>query len=261
LFYGALIVLATAAAGCQTAPTSNTTALKANKTNAPVKKNCDILPPTLASTTTTNASGQVITFPLPTKIATAEQAIPKIWAEARKWTADAKLSSIYGYSGQGISFTPPDPKLRAQYATERGAMWAWSATFYSPSKKQRIVLSYIDGETGGSLPSDLSDNEFKTISDKPSIYEDISDMISSCRVYEIAKENGYDDKADYSLISAADFRSRNKYPGRKTWVLEERSRTDNNNGKEITGKIIYTYLIDGLTGELLEKREGQVYQF
>lgn len=260
LLCGALIVLASVAAGCQNAPTSQTATSKDNKTNAPVKKNCDVSPPTLASTTTTNASGQVVTFSPPYKIATSEQAIPKIWAEAKKWSADAKLSSTDGYYGQG-SFAMADPKTRAHYANERGALWAWSATFYSPSKKQRIILSYINGETGGSLPSDMSTDELKTFTGKPSIYADMSDMISSCRVYEIAQENGYDNQANYSVILAADYRSSNKYPGRKTWVLEERSRTDNNNGKEMMGKVIYSYLIDGQTGELLEKRAGQVYQF
>lgn len=275
LLCGALIVLASVAAGCQQTPTSQTAASKSKKTNEfkadkmntsvktnePVKKNCDVPPPALSPATTTNASGQVTNF-TPSKIATSEQAIPKIWAEARKWSADAVLSYADGYLGQGGSFTPVDPKLRAHYANERGAMWAWSATFYSPSKNQRIILSYIDGETGGSLPADLGSDELKTyIGDKPTVYQDMSDMISSCRVYEIAQENGYDNKANYPLMLAADYRSQKKYPGRKTWILEERSRTDNNNGKEIMGKVIYSYLIDGQTGELLEKREGQVYQF
>lgn len=267
LLYGGLILLAGVAAGCQKTPASQTNEFKADKTNKPVKmnepvkKNCDVPPPTMSSPTTTNASGQIVSF-TPSKIATSEQAIPKIWAEARKWSADAVLAYTDGYFGQGGSFTPVDSKLRSHYASERGAMWAWSATFYSPSKNQRIILSYIDGETGGSLPADLSADELKTfIGDKPTVYQDMSDMISSCRVYEIAQENGFDNKANYSLMLAADYRSHKKYPGRKTWVLEERSRTDNNSGKDIQGKVLYSYLIDGQTGELLEKRAGQVYQF
>ncbi|MDD5726825.1 MAG: hypothetical protein PHC53_05520 [Patescibacteria group bacterium] len=261
LFFSALIVLASMAAGCQQTSTNQTATSKGNKTNAPIKKNCDLPPPTMSSATTTNASGQVVSASR-SKIATAEEAIPKIWAEARKWSADATLSSVDGYYGQGTSLTPTDPKFRSHAASERGAVWAWSGTFYSPSKKQNIYLSYIDGQTGGSLPNNLSDDEFKTYtSGKPSIYADMSDMISSCRVYEIAQENGFDNKANYPIFLAVDYRSRTKYPGRKTWVLEERSRTDNDNGKEIQGKVIATYLIDGQTGELLEKREGRVYQF
>ncbi|MFA6099974.1 MAG: hypothetical protein WC750_03800 [Patescibacteria group bacterium] len=267
LLCGGLILLASMAAGCQKTPTSQTNEFKADKTNKPVKmnepvkKNCDAPPPVLSSATTTNASGQVVSASR-SKIATAEEAIPKIWAEARKWSADATLSSVDGYNGSGSSLTPLDPKLRSHTASERGAMWAWSATFYSPSKKQRIYLSHIDGQTGGSLPSDLSADEFKRYtSGKPSLYTDMSDMISSCRAYEIAQENGYDNKANYPIFLTDDYRSHTKYPGRKTWVLEEHSRTDNDNGKEIQGKVVATYLIDGQTGEFLEKREGRVYQF
>lgn len=140
-------------------------------------------------------------------------------------------------------------------------MWAWSATFYSPSKNENVYLAYIDGEAGGSIPQQMDERTVEAYAGNTPLYQDVSDMIDSCQAYEIAKQNGLDDISNYYIIMTGDNRSLMKYPGRKTWVVEEHSRTDNDNGKELSGKVRYTYLIDGITGEFLEKGEGRVYSF
>jgi hypothetical protein len=263
-------------AGCGNGPTAAPTAAKPSDGSqsdgaptgnaptknapAPISKTCTIPPPAFSSTTSTNAVGAETRFS-PTHISTSEAAIPKLWEKALEWASDARLTN--GYNGEGnYLMLNGDPKARTHYGEERGAVWAWSADFYSPSKKQRINVGFIDGETGGSLPSDVAADLLKSYEQYPSLYTDVSDMISSCQAYEVAKANGLDDKADYYIIMTGDNRSTKKYPGRKTWVLEERSRTDNDNGKEPMGKIVMTYLIDGVTGEFLEKRpDGKVYSF
>jgi len=259
LFCGALIVLASMAAGCQQTPTSQTATSKGNKTNAPVKKNCDMPPPAVSSPTSTNAGGKEYKYPT-SKIYTSSQAIPQLWAKAREWAPDVKIRG--GYHGAGNSYTPTDIKGRAHYGAVRGAEWAWDATFYSPSKKQEVYLGYIDGQVGGSIPQAIQESTFKADEERPtSIYTNTDDMIDSCVVYELAKANGFDEKENYHIYMTGDTRTATKYPGRKTWIVEERSRTDTDDGKESLGKVVNTYLIDGQTGELLEKREGRVYQF
>ena len=86
-------------------------------------------------------------------------------------------------------------------------------------------------------------------------------MIDSCVAYESAKAAGFDEKANYFIYMTGDYRSAGKYPGRKTWAVEERSRTDTDGGKETLGKVMNTYLFDALTGELLEKVAGRTYSF
>ncbi len=231
-----------------------------NKTKAvPVNKTCSVAPPAVSYPTSTNADGKENKAPV-YKIATSRQAIPELWKEARKWAPDAKIRM--GYHGSGAAFTPTDPKGRAHYADLRGAEWAWSATFYSPSKKEEVYLAYIDGQTGGSIPQAVQEETFQEDEKRAaSIYADYEDLIDSCVVYEQAKTQGFDEKANYPIYMTGDTRSATKYPGRKTWVLEERSRTDTDGGKEVLGKVMNTYLFDAVTGEYLEKVAGRTYSF
>jgi len=229
------------------------------KTMPAIAKTCAVPPPAESAPTSTNAEGKVYPYPK-SKIYTSSQAIPQLWAEARKWAPDAKIRG--GYHGAGNSFTPTDPKSRAHYGSVRGAVWAWDATFYSPSKKQEIFLAYIEGQAGGSIPQAVQDSTFTADEQRPpSIYTTADDMIDSCVVYELAKANGFDEKANYHIYMTGDNRSAAKYPNRKTWIVEERSRTDTDGGKEVMGKVVNTYLFDALTGELLEKFAGRKYSF
>jgi hypothetical protein len=86
-------------------------------------------------------------------------------------------------------------------------------------------------------------------------------MISSCQAYEVAKANGLNEKDNYYLIFTGDFRTSQKYPERKTWIVQELSRTDTDGGKSMLGKVVMNYAIDGVTGEFLEKKAGEVYEF
>jgi hypothetical protein len=133
-------------------------------------------------------------------------------------------------------------------------MYSWSGTFYSPAKNQEVYLAYMEDEAGGSIPQTVKADRLESYK-KGSIYVDTSDMISSCVAYEIAKANGLDEMANYYLI-------KNGYytPGqKKTWIIWEMSRTDNDGGKEPMGKPINSYVIDAVTGELLKKAPGRVY--
>ncbi|GEM_PF-2993813 len=236
-----------------------TSADNLNAAKPAIKKTCDIPPPALSAPTSTNAEGKEYKYPA-SKIFTSSQAIPKLWAEARKWAPDAKIRG--GYRGNGAAFTTTDPKDRAHYGSARGAEWAWSATFYSPSKKEEVYLAYIDEEAGGSIPQAVREETFQADEKSPpSIYAEHEDMLDSCVVYGLAKAAGFDDQANYHIYMTGDTRSASKYPGRKTWVVEERSRTDTDGGKEILGKVVNTYLFDAITGELLEKVAGRTYSF
>ena len=230
---------------------------------AAVSKACEIPPPTMSAPTTTIANGTVNNVPV-SKIHTSEVAIPLLWAKAKEWTSDAILVS--GYHGQGNSYTPTDPKFRSHFGNVRGALWAWSAHFYSPSKNEDVDLAYIDEEVGGSIPQTTNADTAKSYVAENSrqvmnTYADYASLISSCQVYEITRANGFDPIANYEIVFTGDSRSAHKYPGRATWILEERSRTDNDGGKEIMGKVVNTYLIDAHTGDLLEKQVDRVYSF
>jgi len=230
------------------------------KTMPAIAKTCATPPPAESASTSTNAEGKEYPYPK-SKIYTSSQAIPQLWAEARKWAPDAKIRG--GYGGGGTSYTPADPKLRAHFAQARGAEWAWDATFYSSSKKQEMFIAYIDGQAGGSIAQAVQESTFAADEKLPlSIYTNADDMIDSCVVYELAKANGFDEKANYHIYLTDNAQSGiEKYRNRKTWKLEERSRTDTDGGKETMGTVVNSYLFDAVTGELLEKVAGRTYSF
>lgn len=226
---------------------------------AAVAKKCAVPPPELSAATATNA-GRMEIKTKPVKIYTSSYAIGQLWVKAREWAPDAKIRG--GYHGAGTSFTPTDAAYRLHAGSVRGAEWAWTATFYSPSKKEDVYLGYIEGDAGGSIPQAVQESTFRADEEKPtSIYTNYEDMIDSCVVYELAQANGFDEKENYHIYYTGDTRTATKYPGRKTWIVEERSRTDTDGGKESLGKVVNTYLFDAVTGELLGKFTGRTYTF
>lgn len=128
-------------------------------------------------------------------------------------------------------------------------------TFYSPSKKQTISVSYINGEISTSIPNNLTTDLIDFYNKYLSIYQDYTPLISSCVVYEIAKKNGLDDIKNYYSIRSVS----SEYPNRYVWVVEERSRSDFDDGKEIMGKVEHSYIIDALTGEVLKITNNKIY--
>jgi len=235
-------------ASLQILPASSTSESIPPKT---ISKTCEVPPAKMSGNKAVNASGKEIEV-RPEPLYTSEVAIPKLEAAAKKWAQDARVVGTYSSGVQ--SFTPTDIKFRLHYGEDRGAMYSWSGTFYSPSKNQDVWLAYIEDDAGGSIPQTVKPDMLESYN-KGSIYVDTSDMISSCVAYEVAKANGLDEKANYYLIMNGHYA-----PGqKKTWIIWEMSRTDNDNGKEPMGKPINSYVIDAVTGELLEKVPGRVY--
>lgn len=235
-----------------TNPAATSTAATVKGTNeAPIAKTCATLPPTVSEKFITNASGVSVQMPQ-VKLSTSDVAWPLILAEAKKWSADAV--TVGNYNGQGNPYFTGTPQ-RVHYAAERGAMWAWGTTFYSPSKQKNLNVSYIDGVVGSSPAFELTSDMIEMYKKDPSLYQDYNPMISSCVVYEIAKQNGLDDQKNYFTIRSMASDYSNQY----VWVLEERSRTDDDAGKDVVGKIMHSYIIDALTGEVLKITDGKVY--
>ena len=213
---------------------------------------CTATPASVSKDKAVNASGQEISI-RPVKLATSTVAIKKIQEEAKKLAPDARI--VGNYSSGTMAYIPGnDNTKRVHYGQDQGAEYSWMATFYSDSKKQNASVSYIDGVVDMSIPMDVSPDMQKNYKSH-SVYENTSDLVDSCVVYQVAKANGLNEKANYYLILTG-------YAGAgdtKTWLLWEMSRTDNDSGKEVMGKVINTYIIDGITGTLLKKLPGRAY--
>jgi hypothetical protein len=250
-----MIVICVSLTACgQQSPTSsiNTSTTTVKKSTEPtIAKTCATPAPTLSEKSAVNASGLTVNMPQ-IKLSTSDVAWPLILAEAKKWSADAE--TVGNFVGQGNPYYTGTPQ-RVHYAAERGATWAWGTTFYSPSKKANLNVSYIDGEVGSSPAFELTSDTIEMYKKYPSIYQDYNPMISSCVVYEIAKQNGLDDQKNYYTIRSM----ASDYSDQFVWVLEERSRTDDDAGKEVMGKIMHSYIIDALTGEVLKITDGKVH--
>ncbi len=214
-------------------------------------KTCDPPPAKISSGKAVNSQGILVDVP-PVKLAPSEVAIAIMNNAAKTWSADARLAGGYGSSPQNGYFQG-DKSLRLHYGQDRGAEFAWNGIFFSESKKQEIMVAYVNGAVQIAAPQNTTPENEK-IYRQGSVYEKASDLVSSCIAYETAKQNGLDDNANYYIISNG---SLNVSP-KRTWIIWELSRTENDASREVAGKFLHSYIIDATTGELIKKTEDRV---
>lgn len=171
------------------------------------------------------------------------EGISKTNEAAVNWATDAKLYSCSGVTSSTVKINDHTYEF---VAGDKGDYREWFCEYYSPSKKETMIITY-DGEVN--INEAIAIGEYSESLYNGVVYPTVSKIISTEILFQGVDLNRDDYYYNIYLVDLS------KYG--YVWKLEERSKTEKDNFD--VGLTIKSYVFDPYTGEIIDTVNGAVY--